>query len=349
MIRGFLVFLALFCTLAAVRPADAQSGQFAPVLTVNGMPITGYELDQRRLFLQIVRAPGDPEALAREALIEDRLRMHAAKRLGIKLTPEQVMAGMEEFASRANLSAEQFVEAIGQGGVQPETFRDFVTAGLVWREVIRVEFGGSVTISEADIDRAVALTSQRGAGVRVLLSEIIVSAAPGGGAQAEATLRELTETIRSEARAQGRLVGIGLATAQQRSVYGPTEFWFWYDAPGLTSVPESVGLSLGPTGEFIATMFSPFWGNSPETVVAQGDALRLYGVERGDGAGSAVALFVARILGRRRQLVEPRSWIAKIIRIGVMGDVPFEIASFARDTSELVQELADLAGASRLG
>jgi hypothetical protein len=71
--------------------------------------------------------------------------------------------------------------------------------------------------------------------------------------------------MQAEARAQGRLVGIGLATAQQRSVYGPTEFWFWYDAPGLTSVPESVGLSLGPTGEFIVTMFSPFWGNSPDS------------------------------------------------------------------------------------
>jgi carbon-monoxide dehydrogenase large subunit len=75
--------------------------------------------------------------------------------------------------------------------------------------------------------------------------------------------------MQAEARAQGRYVGIGLATAQQRSVYGPTEFWFWYDSPGLSSAPESVGLSLGPTGEFVATMFSPFWGNSPETVVAQ--------------------------------------------------------------------------------
>jgi carbon-monoxide dehydrogenase large subunit len=75
--------------------------------------------------------------------------------------------------------------------------------------------------------------------------------------------------MQEEARAAGRYIGIGIASAQQRSVYGPTEFWFWYDSPGLTSAPESVGLSLGPTGEFIATMFSPFWGNSPETVVAQ--------------------------------------------------------------------------------
>jgi CO/xanthine dehydrogenase Mo-binding subunit len=75
--------------------------------------------------------------------------------------------------------------------------------------------------------------------------------------------------MQAEARKAGRYIGIGLATAQQRSVYGPTEFWFWYDSPGLTTAPESVGLSLGPTGEFTVTMFSPFWGNSPETVVAQ--------------------------------------------------------------------------------
>ena len=75
--------------------------------------------------------------------------------------------------------------------------------------------------------------------------------------------------MQAEARKQGRYIGIGLATAHQRSVYGPTEFWFWYDSPGLTAVPESVGLGLGPTGEFTVTMFSPFWGNSPETVVAQ--------------------------------------------------------------------------------
>jgi carbon-monoxide dehydrogenase large subunit len=100
-----------------------------------------------------------------------------------------------------------------------------------------------------------------------------------GRALEMADLAELRR-IQQEARAQGRYVGIGLATAQQRSVYGPTEFWFWYDAPGLSSAPESVGLSLGPTGEFVATMFSPFWGNSPETVVAQTLAEE-FGIEPG--------------------------------------------------------------------
>src|SRR5438270_17647 len=73
------------------------------------------------------------------------------------------------------------------------------------------------------------------------------------------------------ARQQGRYIGVGLATCQQRSTYSATEFWFHNPAPatGLTSTPESARIGIGPTGGITVTLFSPFWGNSPETVAAQ--------------------------------------------------------------------------------
>jgi len=73
------------------------------------------------------------------------------------------------------------------------------------------------------------------------------------------------------ARQQGRYIGIGLATCQQRSTYSATEFWFHNPAPatGLTSTPESARIGIGPAGGITVTLFSPFWGNSPETVAAQ--------------------------------------------------------------------------------
>ncbi|HEX6212491.1 MAG TPA: xanthine dehydrogenase family protein molybdopterin-binding subunit, partial [Methylomirabilota bacterium] len=145
--------------------------------------------------------------------------------------------------------------------------------------------------------------------------------------------------MQDEARAQGRLVGIGLATAQQRSVYGPTEFWFWYDAPGLTSVPESVGLSLGPTGEFIATMFSPFWGNSPETVVAQvlGEELgidpstvtvtyedSLHGLpSAGPGGSRMTVMLTGAVVGAARKLKEKMARIAAHLLEAAPEDIVF--------------------------
>jgi CO/xanthine dehydrogenase Mo-binding subunit len=75
-----------------------------------------------------------------------------------------------------------------------------------------------------------------------------------------------------KAREEGRYIGIGLITAQERSVFSATEFWFWFDSPGapVTSMPESVTLKVDATGGITATLYScAFWGNSPETMVAQ--------------------------------------------------------------------------------
>ena len=73
------------------------------------------------------------------------------------------------------------------------------------------------------------------------------------------------------AREEGRYIGIGIATAQQRSTYFASEFWFHNPGPdtGLTTSPESVRIRVGPTGGITVTTFSPFWGNSPETVISQ--------------------------------------------------------------------------------
>ncbi len=77
----------------------------------------------------------------------------------------------------------------------------------------------------------------------------------------------------ADARAQGRCVGIGMATCQERSVFSATEFWSLNptDNPGftLTSSPESVQLRVDPTGIIHVTLGSPFWGNSPETMATQ--------------------------------------------------------------------------------
>jgi peptidyl-prolyl cis-trans isomerase SurA len=158
--------------------AFAQDNSFTPRLYVNDTAISNYEVSQRTLFLQLLRAPGDPEEEAINGLIEDRLRTAVAKRQGLTLTAEAVTAGVNEFASRANLTGEQFVEALGQAGVAPETFRDFVSAGLIWRDVIRAKYADKVTVTNAEIDRAIA-RSKQATTARMLLSEIVVPGSEG--------------------------------------------------------------------------------------------------------------------------------------------------------------------------
>ena len=71
-----------------------------------------------------------------------------------------------------------------------------------------------------------------------------------------------------EYRKQGRYVGIGVATCQERSVFSATEFWMLNEDAGfaLTSSPEGVSIKIDPLGKVIVSLNAPFWGNSPETM-----------------------------------------------------------------------------------
>ncbi|MGP6085607.1 peptidylprolyl isomerase [Antarctobacter jejuensis] len=189
------VLVALGLALASV-PAAAQN-LFGPAITVNDSVITGYELQQRQRMLTVLRAPGDVRKVAREQLIDDRLRVQAAKDMGIAVSEEDLLDGMAEFATRANMSREQFVAALASEGVEEETFRDFVKAGIAWRFVVRQRFGSRATVSEDEIDRALSRQGS-GSSVRVLLSEIIMPMPP----QEEAAVRARAARI-AELRSTG--------------------------------------------------------------------------------------------------------------------------------------------------
>ncbi|MFC0161002.1 peptidylprolyl isomerase [Mameliella alba] len=170
-------FLAVL-TLATAPAQLAAQNLFAPAIQVNDSVITNYELQQRKRMLQVLSAPGDLDKLAREQLVDDRLRLQAARDSGIRPTDEEILDGMTEFAGRAGMTRDQFVAALGAEGVAEQTFRDFVHSGLSWRQLVQARFGARATVSEDEIDRAL---SQQGTGstVRVLLSEIIMPVRPG--------------------------------------------------------------------------------------------------------------------------------------------------------------------------
>ncbi|GAA4224715.1 peptidyl-prolyl cis-trans isomerase SurA [Sagittula marina] len=197
--------LAAALGLGSLMPQTVTAqGLFSPAIIVNDEVITGYELQQRKAMLRAMRSPGNLDDLAREQLIDDRLRLQAAKDAGITLSPEEISDGMDEFASRASMTQEQFTAALAQEGVDKETFRDFVRAGLSWRSLVRQRFAGRANVSEAEVDRALSAQSG-GSGVRVLMSEIIMPAPPGQEATVQARANRIAE-----------LTDVGAFSAQAR-------------------------------------------------------------------------------------------------------------------------------------
>ncbi|MDF1708212.1 MAG: peptidylprolyl isomerase [Paracoccaceae bacterium] len=231
--------LALLGVLAQPLSAQAQ-GLFAPVATVDDQVVTRYEVEQRIALLRVLRAQGNLEELARQQLIEDRVKMAAARSAGIEITDEAIMEGMTEFASRADLSREEFLRALGGAGVAEQTFRDFIIAALGWRDLVRARFVPRVRITDADVDKALSVLTG-GSTVRVLLSEIILAAPPQQAAAAQELAEDLSQiTSIDQFSAEARRV-----SATQTRENGGRLDWM-----PITNLPEQLrpvilGLSVG--------------------------------------------------------------------------------------------------------
>lgn len=176
MVRFVLMIAVVLMSFSSER--GLAQGLFAPELQVGDRVVTRFQIEQRSRLLALLGAPGDPRAFAREQLINEAVQLSAAERAEIEVSPEQIEAGMAEFAARGNLEVEQVMQILSRAGVAPETFRDFILAGVAWREVIQSQFSDEVraTIPPSLVTRTLAKTGTEG-GTRVLVSEILLPTA----------------------------------------------------------------------------------------------------------------------------------------------------------------------------
>ncbi|RPE71620.1 periplasmic chaperone for outer membrane proteins SurA [Pacificibacter maritimus] len=186
---GCFASLALGAGFGALSPAYAQN-LFAPVATVNESAVTRYELQQRMQLLSVLGG-GSTESLVLDSLIEERLKLAAAARVGISVSDEAVATGIRNFAEQGGLSPEQLLTLLGRNGVSAQSFRDYVVAGLVWRDYARARFSSKVNISEADVDRALRNAGPSG-GIMVSMSELFL---PARNAEERAASERLAKQI----------------------------------------------------------------------------------------------------------------------------------------------------------
>ena len=210
-----LLTASLIALSAQVFPAAAQQNLFAPRIIINDRAVTEYEFQQRLLFMRVMRAPGDLEKQALDDLIADRLRVHEAARFGITATEENVQKGMEEFAQRANMTAEQFIDQLGKAGIAPETFRDFVEAGVLRREIVRGRFTGKARVSDEEIDRVLEAETKKAALV-VSIAELIIPANPGEEEKALALANDIRRSVTGEASFAAAVEQYSAAPSRER-------------------------------------------------------------------------------------------------------------------------------------
>ena len=231
--------ILLLIPLSVYGSVVKAKNPFSPAIMINDKSITYYEIGQRETLLKILKVTGDIPKLARQQLIEDRLKIAAAEDLDLIPSQDEIQVGMDEFTSRGGLNTDAFIIEIGKIGVSRETFNDFIKASIAWRKVVQARFGSRSLVPDTQLERSTNSTGS-GSGLRVLLTEIILPAPKGQKAQAQLLAKELSK-IKSTASFSQAARKYSVAPTQ--NVGGRVK---WQDLDKLPKVLKPLIFGLAP-------------------------------------------------------------------------------------------------------
>ncbi|RUW08970.1 peptidylprolyl isomerase, partial [Mesorhizobium sp. M1A.F.Ca.IN.020.03.1.1] len=144
---GFALLVAATSVSIAAMTPPAFASQIKYV--VNNIPITTGDIAHRAAFFKLQRKKGD----AAKEMIDQTLRLAEAKRLGIRITDQQVDAAYQRFASNNKMPLAKLDAVMAQSGVTKEHFKEFIRAQMAWNQALGARYrsgeGGSVTEQDA--------------------------------------------------------------------------------------------------------------------------------------------------------------------------------------------------------
>ena len=188
-------------------------------VVVNGEPITSNEINQRARLLGLFmrgQSAASIQRAAEEELIDDKLKILEAKRVGISISDREIDTAFAGFAQRLKITPAQMAQALAQQGVDASSFKTRLRTQMMWQQLVVGRFRSTINISDAEILDALdkkgdtkdkeKLVKREGTTNEYNLQQVIL-VVPAQGGNAEARLRE-AEALRAKANGCDGLQGL---------------------------------------------------------------------------------------------------------------------------------------------
>ena len=216
---------------------------FVPAIQVDDMIITEYEIDQRSLFFELLKFPGNHKKEAEKSLIDDRLKIRASKKFNVEENSNALDFEMEMFAKRANLTVDQFAKRLKKAGVDRKTWENYMQIPILWLETVNRKFASEISYSMQSND--IENKSISKSDIQVLLTEIIIPVRSGFEEEANQKI-EMLRKIKSVKKFSE--AAFTYSVAPTRNMGGKVK---WQNLSNLPSIvkPLIAGLSIGEISE----------------------------------------------------------------------------------------------------
>ena len=164
------------CCLAALpRVAQAQ----AIVLSVNGLPITSYDIDQRMKLLRLLRKPASKQA-AIDDLITDKVKLGEISKFTITMSDSDVAAQAAQDALAAKVQPAQFAQQLQNGGIDEQNWREHFKAEAEWNMYVKA-MNKTLDVSSGQVSAEMAKQGQSAALTEYLVRQVVI-VTPNGSA-----------------------------------------------------------------------------------------------------------------------------------------------------------------------
>ncbi|MBX6320757.1 MAG: peptidylprolyl isomerase, partial [Rhodospirillaceae bacterium] len=204
--RRLLHLLIALAALGTAQPAAAQDAlRIAAV--VNDEAISQFDLAARiRMAIVSSNLEDTPEVRQRlgpqvlRALIDDRLKMQEAKRQGITVSDADIDSRIDQLAQQNGMTRADFERALKRSGIPPEILSDQIRTDVAWARLVQRRLRPLVTITDGEIDAALARIAANQGKPESLVAEIFLPVeSPDQDEQVRQTGDRLIQQIRDGA------------------------------------------------------------------------------------------------------------------------------------------------------
>ncbi|MDJ0942942.1 MAG: peptidylprolyl isomerase [Kiloniellales bacterium] len=189
--------------------AGAQQSLRAAAI-VNDEVISLLDLEMRiRLAMLAAGVQPSPEAQRSlgpqvlRNLIDERLQLQEAERLGIEVSRTEIEAAIDTLAEQNKRSRAEFINLLTRRGVMLEALIEQLKATIAWQGVIARQLSPQVTISEEEIEAAVARQrAGQGKTVRLVAEIFLAVDDPAQDEEIRGSAQRLIDQLQKGARFQ---------------------------------------------------------------------------------------------------------------------------------------------------
>jgi peptidyl-prolyl cis-trans isomerase SurA len=186
----FAGWLSAICMIAGILMMPSGPARAQVAIIVNGDPITVYDIEQRAKLMQIAGSKNANRQQVIDELINDKLKLSAAKGYKLEITKDEVDNAFANIARSSRTTAENFAKGLASAGVNPETLKARLKADLAWSQIIRGKYQSSLQIGEKEVLTTLEARNTKDVGYEYVLTPILFVIARGAEGMAESRKRD---------------------------------------------------------------------------------------------------------------------------------------------------------------